>query len=133
MPVTRDEKCFAVLAIVVFLLTLFLASIPKSHARDDGRYANSPLRDWFHGLTSKLGGRCCDFADGNALEDPEWRIVSDADKPAVHYQVFVGGVWRDILDGQVIDEPNKVGKAFVWTWYRDGEIKIRCFLAGPSA
>jgi hypothetical protein len=32
-------------------------------ARDDGRYANSPLKSWFDRLASG-NGLCCSFADG---------------------------------------------------------------------
>jgi len=38
-------------------------------ARDDGRYANSPLKPWFDGLRSNKG-LCCSDADGFALSDP---------------------------------------------------------------
>ena len=50
-------------AFVVMALCM-LVSMPSSvSARDDGRYANSPLKTWFDQLASKKG-LCCSFADG---------------------------------------------------------------------
>ncbi|WP_245315699.1 hypothetical protein [Bradyrhizobium yuanmingense] len=43
-----------------------------AEARDDGRYANSPLKGWFESLKSKGGGPCCSDADGTALDDVDW-------------------------------------------------------------
>ena len=43
-----------------------------AHARDDGRYANSPLKPWFESLQSKGGGHCCANADGVVLADDDW-------------------------------------------------------------
>ena len=40
-------------------------------ARDDGRYANSPLKSWFDRLASG-NGLCCSFADGFRVDDVDW-------------------------------------------------------------
>jgi hypothetical protein len=41
-------------------------------ARDlDGRYADSPLHDWFNHLASGRG-LCCSMADGETIVDPDW-------------------------------------------------------------
>ena len=37
-------------------------------ARDDGRYANSPLKSWFDQLASGKG-LCCSFADGFKVDE----------------------------------------------------------------
>ena len=37
-------------------------------ARDDGRYANSPLKSWFDRL-ARGNGLCCSFADGFRVDD----------------------------------------------------------------
>jgi hypothetical protein len=34
----------------------------------DGKYANSPLKQWFDSLASRRG-LCCSFADGQSVED----------------------------------------------------------------
>jgi hypothetical protein len=57
--------------LVAFGLVVLLIAIVHScaHARDvDGRYAASPLRDWFDQLRSGKGPYCSD-ADGTALSD----------------------------------------------------------------
>ena len=55
-------------AIVVALLVGLSNS---AFARDDGRYANGPLKCWFDNLTSS-NGNCCSFADGLSISDVEW-------------------------------------------------------------
>jgi hypothetical protein len=61
---------------LAILLASALAVFPatESQARDaDGRYANSPLHEWFNQLKSGKG-LCCSFADGATVEDPDWNI-----------------------------------------------------------
>jgi hypothetical protein len=49
-------------------------------ARDDGRYANSPLKFWFDRLASG-NGLCCSFADGFSVDNVDW------DAQGGHYRV----------------------------------------------
>jgi hypothetical protein len=42
-------------------------------ARDDGRYANDPLKSWFDDLTSS-SGKCCSFADGFSVRRRSVRL-----------------------------------------------------------
>ena len=83
-------------------------------ARDDGRYANSPLKSWFETLSSRRG-LCCSTADGTIVEDPDWLVVSDVKNPHVHYRVRINGPWIDVPDDAVIGEANLIGKAMLWT------------------
>ena len=57
------------LAALALYLTTLVSSQPN--ARDDGRFANSPLKPWFDRLASGKG-LCCSFADGVTLEDVDW-------------------------------------------------------------
>jgi hypothetical protein len=106
-------------ALIVGLIVLGTTAI----ARDDGRYANSPLRDWFKSLRDKDGTSCCD--EGDAAEVEMWDIVDGK------YRVRIGGIWVDVPPEAVLNIPNKLGFARAWTYYRNGVIKIRCFLIGP--
>ena len=54
--------------------------------RDDGRYANSPLKSWFDRLASG-NGLCCSFADGFRVDDVDW------DTQGGHYRVRLNGEW----------------------------------------
>jgi hypothetical protein len=99
------------------LMALFLTLPILAQARDNGQYANNPLKPWFDSLRSKKG-YCCSDADGRATE---WDMRKD------HYWVPVNGVWTQVPDDAVIKEPNKVGRAMVWLTNDD---KIRCFLPG---
>lgn len=113
---------FSVLAIIVLLF-----SIRISPARDlDGRYAASPLKEWFDHLASG-NGLCCSLADGETVADPDWETKGG------HYRVRLGNEWIHVPDDAVITEPNKFGRTMVWPLRGyDGDVKsIRCFMPGP--
>jgi hypothetical protein len=115
----RHEKPLRMVCIV---LLLGLVS-QVSHARDDGRYANSPLKPWFDSLKSGKGP-CCSDADGYAVSDPDWESKSG------HYRVRIEGEWYDVPDDAVITEPNRVGRTMVWPIKGWGGMTIRCFMPG---
>jgi hypothetical protein len=95
--------------------------------RDDGRYANSPLKSWFDQLASGKG-LCCSFADGLRVEDVDW------DTQAGHYRVRLNGEWIVVPDNAIVTEPNRFGPAVVWPYMNsDGQTQIRCFLPGSGA
>ena len=97
-----------------------------SHARDDGRFANSPLKEWFDRLASK-NGLCCAFADGVSVQDVDW------DTQDGHYRVRIHGEWIEVPDAAVITEPNRFGPAVVWPYNdRYGNTQIRCFMPGAG-
>jgi hypothetical protein len=112
------------------MLALVLASIGVAlgtvavQARDDGRYANSPLKAWFDSLRSKGGGACCSDADGVAISDVDW------DTKDGHYRVRLDGEWVVVPTDAVITEPNRAGRTMVWPYYVQGHPVIRCFLPG---
>ena len=58
-----SSLCAATLLGVTSLLTF------PAQARDDGRYANSPLKPWFESLHSEFG-QCCTDADGAVITVP---------------------------------------------------------------
>jgi hypothetical protein len=109
------------IALTAAILAVFLC---PAGARDDGRYANDPLKPWFDHLASGRG-LCCSFADGRAIDDP------DVDTDGNHYRVRIDGTWIVVPDNAVVTEPNKFGQAVVWP-YTDGsgQTQIRCFLPG---
>jgi hypothetical protein len=114
----KAKSCLWALAALVVL------GCRGAQARDDGRYANSPLKPWFEGLQSKSGGKCCANADGIALSDVDW------DTKDGHYRVFLRGEWVDVPDDTVIKQPNLAGRTMVWPQYIDGRPFIRCFMPG---
>jgi len=110
------------------LAALLAIGSSLAQARDDGRYANSPLKPWFESLHSK-SGPCCADADGMTLKDVDW------DAKDGHYRVFIEGKWWDVPDNAVIRTPNLDGRTIVWPIYIRPfgallEVKIRCFLPG---
>jgi hypothetical protein len=92
-------------AVAVVCITVFAPN--DSYARDDGRFANSPLKEWFDRLASK-NGLCCAFADGVSVQDVDW------DTQDGHYRVRVQGEWIEVPDAAVVTEPNRFGPAVVW-------------------
>ncbi|TWB01893.1 hypothetical protein [Bradyrhizobium stylosanthis] len=92
-------------------------------ARDDGRYANSPLKPWFESLHSEFG-QCCSDADGYVVADVDW----ESDKG--RYRVQLDGEWVVVPEGAVITVPNKIGRTMVWKHYIDGHPRVRCFMPG---
>lgn len=92
-------------------------------ARDDGRYANSPLKAWFDSLKSGRGP-CCSDADGLAVADPDW------DMQGTHYRVRLDGEWIVVPDDAVITEPNRSGRTMVWPIKGSLGTSIRCFMPG---
>jgi hypothetical protein len=102
---------------------ILLAAFGVVQARDDGRYANSPLKPWFDSLASGKG-RCCSDADGFAVSDPDWESSNG------HYRVRIESEWFDVPDDAVITEPNRAGRTMVWPITGSLGTSIRCFMPG---
>lgn len=92
-------------------------------ARDDGRYAQSPLKSWFDSLRSGKG-LCCSDSDGSAVADVDWESKDG------HYRVRLESQWIDVPDDAVITVPNRAGRTMVWPVKGTSGILIRCFLPG---
>jgi hypothetical protein len=112
------------LAILIAGPALFTAELVS--ARDDGRYANSPLKPWFDTLKSGKG-LCCSVADGIVISDPDWESKDG------HYRVRLDGEWIDVPDEAVITEPNRAGRTMVWPLRGPVGTSIRCFLPGSMS
>jgi hypothetical protein len=112
----------AILALLIgFALALGLRGV---HARDDGTWKSSPLRDWFSHLSSQKG-LCCSFADGVSVEDPDWGTRDN------NYWVIINGKSYDIPPEAVVNDRNRYGKAVVWPMTDAvGNVTVRCFMAG---
>ena len=110
--------------VVILCITVFVPI--HLYARDDGRFANSPLKEWFDRLASR-NGLCCAFADGVGLQDVDW------DAQDGHYRVRIHGQWFVAPEDAVVTEPNRFGPAVVWPYNeRDGNTQIRCFMPGTG-
>jgi hypothetical protein len=109
---------------MVLVVLLTSTSMHLVHARDpDGRYANSPLKQWFDSLRSGKGP-CCSDADGSAVSDVDWESKDG------HYRVRLEGEWVDVPDEAVITEPNRIGRTMVWPIRGYMGVSIRCFMPG---
>ena len=110
------------------ILLLVLAVLPSGLvvARDDGRFANSPLKPWFDTLKSARG-LCCSDADGTVVSDPDWESRDG------HYRVRVDGEWLTVPDEAVVTEPNRAGRTMVWPVRSALGTTVRCFLPGSMS
>ena len=96
-------------------------------ARDlNGKYSNSPLKQWFDGLASRRG-LCCSDADGQSVADVDW------DTKDGKYRVRLDGQWIEVPPDALVTVSNKFGLAVVWP-YKDyeGRTQIRCFIPGAG-
>src|SRR5262249_10028889 len=113
------------LAVFTFWLTTILMPVQLA-ARDDGRFANSPLKPWFDRLASGRG-LCCFFSGGFSVEDV------DLDTEGGDYPVGIYGQRFVVPDLAVVTEPNRFGRAVVWPYNdRYGNTQIRCFMPGAG-
>ena len=88
------------LAVSVVCVLVLASPNAAVHARDDGRYANSPLKTWFDQLRSGKGP-CCSDADGTAVSDVDWETHDG------HYRVRLDNQWIDVPDDAVIAEQGR--------------------------
>ena len=118
------------LPLIRFIAAVALVTVPAVGRDLDGRYKDSPLREWFNHLASQKG-LCCSFADGYVVEDADWTSENG------HYRVRVPRaagskdmIWIEVPDEAVIKEPNKAGRTMVWPLYGLDSVSIRCFMPG---
>jgi hypothetical protein len=116
----RLNQPFAISAACILAL---VSAKSSAYARDDGRYANSPLKPWFDQLKSGKGP-CCSDADGTAVSDVDWETHEG------HYRVRLDNQWIDVPDDAVITEPNRAGRTMVWPIRDYMGTTIRCFMPG---
>ena len=110
--------------VLLYVVLIGLALMMPATARDDGRYAASPLKTWFDSLRSTKGF-CCSEADGR---ETEYDIRGDK------YWVPINGTWIEVPDEAVLTEPNRLGRPMVWLIPGTvGPASIRCFLPGSGS
>lgn len=110
---------YLVNASIVVILTLI--SFP-AHSRDDGRYANSPLKLWFESLKQpQTGASCCSLSDCLRTEQ---EMAGD------HYRAMLDGRWVDIPNEIVITtEGNPLGEPLLCA-DRHSNGRLYCFVPG---
>jgi len=132
----RDLRLVLAWIAAAIVVAFALLGAAAAFARDDGRWANSPLKAWFDSLASGKG-LCCSFADGVSIKDVDWgtEAVAGADgKTAIVYWVMIDGKTIAVPPDAVVTVPNKFGAAVVWPYQdADGKTQIRCFLPGAGS
>lgn len=110
----------ALATIILFILWFIGAIVGRAHAKDDGRYANSDLKQWFDSLQSGKGF-CCAQADGH---ETTYKVIG-----ASYYvpDPKNQGKFLQVPDEALIRRPNLYGRALVWFDYQGN---VLCFLPG---
>ena len=108
------------------LLLLLVLTVPAMPAlgRDDGRYADSPLKSWFETLRDEFG-QCCTVADGYIVSDPDW----ESDRG--HYRVRLDGeVGCRCLTAPSSSNQTGLGARWSGSITSNGHPRVRCFIPG---
>ena len=110
------------------LLALALAGISSyALAVDNGQWGHDPATsEWFKNLHNPSGFPCCDYADGNRIEAPNYRENDDGS-----YEVFAHDVWKHVVKEKIVTIPNRVGYAVLW-WNPNAEDPY-CFMPGARS
>lgn len=114
----RTRTRAAALALVA-LLGAHIAS-----ARDDGRYAQAPHRDWFRSL--KQPGTevsCCDVSDCKPVE---------ARTTNGRWEAFIDNRWVEVPDGKILQsKSNPTGSAVACYTALGESVHFFCFVTPP--
>lgn len=122
---------------VLVAASLLLFFTGASGRDRDGRYAQSPLKEWFDGLRSGRGP-CCSDADGSALQDSDWEVKDGKYRVRIPLLGYINPGqeqtygWVDVPDDAVLTVPNKYGRTMVWPIYGMSGVSIRCFIPGAG-
>lgn len=117
MILDREEAIRIGAVFLAFCVSLFF--VLSALARDDGRYASSPHKEWFKSQHNSLGEWCCDNSDGH-LYYGDYTINQDG-------SVTVEG--ETIPKEKVLRGPNPTGAA---VWWKLGS-RTYCFSVGSGA
>ena len=131
-------------------ITLFLAiaiiAMPAAARNLDGRYDNSPHKEWFQSLHDNTHDKtsCCADVDGAIVRDAEWSASPEGLQckytPALsfqqedvssyegHYCVRYKNEGWLVPDSATIDQPNLFGPAIIWPICQSQE-----HVSGPDA
>lgn len=90
------------------------------HARDDGRWANSPYKDWYGQQHDANGKWCCDNSDAHPYEG-DYQLNDDGSV------TLENGIKIEAY--KVIKKPNPTGSA-VWWYVQPTSDSTFCFALG---
>ena len=110
------------------LTAAVMATIGQSaYAGDSGQWAGYQLtveqKAWFKRMHDGNGIGCCDSADGYPVD---YEMREDG------YWAHFNSVWLSVPESAILRQPNPIGTAVAWFWEFDGDIEVRCFIAGPE-
>ncbi len=127
-PSPGAGACLAALLVIiaVAIAMLLLVLGMRAHAAGDAQKwgHDSETSDWFRNLHNPGGFPCCDYADGNRIEDPDYSENEDGS-----YEVNVAGRGSvHVPKEKVVTATNRVGYAIIW--WNPSAPDPYCFLPG---
>jgi hypothetical protein len=125
---------------LAFLLGFTLAYgwqgvIRHSYGRNlEGKYDGSPNGEWFRRQTNKENVPCCDIADGQRVDDADWKWENDKYWVHTGKDLQVNGcapdAWCEVPDKAVISPKDRpIDYAMVWLF----QGRIYCFMQGAGS
>lgn len=112
------------LALIVFSIVLLIVAlcIHPVRAHDHNR---PELNEWMAKLHSKGGAWCCNGDDNDPIDDVDNKAKGGG------FRVKYQGKWYDVPPEAIVEGPNKSGGPILWMYKGWGDVKPRCFMAGP--
>ena len=122
---SRVNIIASILALVVGSLCLMVATLPMPVKAFDNKEwsGDGETREWFKSLHNEYGTSCCDFADGDRVDDVDYRENDDGT-----YEVFYDSGWHHVELQRVLKGSNRVGYAIIWR--SRGTDQPYCFMPG---
>lgn len=108
--------------IIVSLILLIMALLVHTKPARAHDHHRPELNGWMKSLHSKGKAWCCNGDDHDPIDDWETKEGS--------YRVKFQGIWYDVPDEAVVEDPNKAGDALLWMSKGYGGFAVRCFLPG---
>lgn len=107
------------------LTAMVVCSMDAALAVDGPKWANQDpaTRDWFRNLHSPSGFPCCDYVDGNRVDDPDYM-----ENPDGSYDVTVNGKTFHVPVEKVVTATNRIGYAIFWG--KPELDAVYCFMPG---
>ena len=116
-----DRWMLAVCVLLVVIMLIIIVDLAMAQGPADKWGQDAATQEWFRGLHAPTGIPCCDYADGNRIEDPDY-----AELPDHSYDVRLPSGIVHVEPDHVVQGTNRVGYAIYWG--RPGA--TYCFMPG---
>lgn len=106
-----------IVAGVVALVALLTMHFARAHDHE-----HPELNGWYRSLHAEGGAWCCNGDEAIHLADIDWESKDG------RYRVRIDKDWIDVPESAEIHDPNRDGRAMVWTYESRDGTAVRCFM-----